>query len=321
MTKPNTRQPRGASRRSRKTGFTLVELLVVIAIIGILVALILPAVQMAREAARRIQCQNNLKQLGIALHSYHDVFRALPINVGPWPPAGVVQRGQLNGKGWIVSVLPQIEQQNVFDKFSPCFAGDFMSGGGLMSPACRDMMQTQLSILHCPSDWSVERLSDTQYQWEGIDVALTSYKGVIGDTRIGGAASIHPGTMPDCHHRGSCNGLFYRQTYREPQTLARITDGTSNTLMVGEDVPEHNAHSCAFYANNDYASCYAPLNYFPRPPTPRDWANVMSFRSRHPGGAHFCLADGSVRFVGETIDHTVYRGLSTKSGGEVAALP
>ncbi len=308
-------------RRTANAGYTLVELLSVIGIIGILIAMILPAVQMAREAARKIQCRNNLKQLGIALHSYHDLFGKLPINVGPWPPTGRRKRGQLSGKGWIVSVLPQMEQQSVYDAIAPCFNGDFVSGGGLMSPNCRDMMKTQLPILHCPSDWSVGGLSDTQFDWEGIEVALTSYKGVIGDTQIGGAASIHTGTMPDCHALGSCNGLFYRQTYLQPQNFARILDGLSNTFMVGEDVPEHNDHSAAFFANTDYASCAAPLNYFPKPPTPRAWRNVMSFRSRHPGGAHFCMADGSVQFVNNTIDHALYRSLSTKGGGEVVSLP
>ena len=78
---------------------------------------------------------------------------------------------------------------------------------------------------------------------------------------------------------------------------------------------------CAFYSNTDYASCHAPLNYFPRPPTPRDWPNVMSFRSRHPSGAQFCYADGSVHFLNATIDHTLYRALSTKNGREAVVAP
>jgi prepilin-type processing-associated H-X9-DG protein len=91
--------------------------------------------------------------------------------------------------------------------------------------------------------------------------------------------------------------------------------------MLGEDVPEHNNVSAAYYGNGDHASCHAPLNYLPDTPTPDDWPNVMSFRSRHPAGAQFCMADGSVQFVNETIDYTLYKGLSTKAGGEDAALP
>jgi len=245
--------------------------LIVISIIGILVALLLPAVQQARESARQMQCSNHLKQLGLALHNYHDVQRVLPVNMGPWPPPGTAHPPLLNGKGWIVSVLPQLEQQPLFDQFVPCFNGDFSAGAGLMSLACRDVIKSQLAVLHCPSDGSVARVSTAQFQWNGIEVALTSYKGVIGDSTIGGAFSFQPGSFPDCHAVGRCNGLFFRTSYGEPQRLANVVDGTSQTFMVGEDVPQQNDHSAAFYANNDYASCHAPLNFFVRPPTPKDW--------------------------------------------------
>ncbi len=86
--------------------------------------------------------------------------------------------------------------------------------------------------------------------------------------------------------------------------------------MVGEDVPRENNHSVAFYANGDYASCHAPLNFFPKPSRPNDWWDVMSFRSRHPGTAQFCLSDGSVRIINETIDRSLYRALSTRNGNE-----
>lgn len=144
---------------------------------------------------------------------------------------------------------------------------------------------------------------------------------MIGDTRLDGLNSIHEGSLPDCHAVGGCSGLFFRATYREPQSLTDIRDGASNTFLLGEDVPEHNDHSAAYYANNDYVSCHAPLNYFPKPPSPRDWPNVMSFRSRHPGGAHFGLADGSTRFVQQSIEHFLYRSLSTKAGGELGSSP
>lgn len=304
----------------RRDGFTLLELLVVIAIIGIAVALLLPAVQAAREAARRMTCGNHLKQLGLAVHNYHDVFRAIPISVSPYV-GGPRPSPQRNGKGWVLSVLPQLEQQPLYDEFSPCFNGDFYSGGGLMSPQCRAAMQTQLPLLKCPSDGSAHKLSNVQFEWDLIDVALTNYKGVLGDHRIGGAMSTHPGTMPDCHVDGGCNGLFYRVTYQEPQSLSYITDGTSNTFMIGEDIAMHNDHSAAYSANSDYCSCHGQLNYVPDPPTPRDWWNVVTFRSRHPGGAQFCLADGSVRFVADTIEYVTYRGLCTKNRGEVVSLP
>ena len=132
---------------------------------------------------------------------------------------------------------------------------------------------------------------------------------------------MHPGTEPDCHHVGGCNGIFFRTNYQGPIRMAQITDGTSGTFMVGEDVPKQNDHSAAYYANGDYASCHAPLNFFPDPPRPKDWWDVMSFRSLHPGGANFCLADGSVHFISETIDYAEYRALSTKDGREPVQVP
>ena len=190
--------------------------------------------------------------------------------------------------------------------------------------ACRSAVKTRLPVLQCPSDSSVRTTSTQQFQWDGIEVALTSYKGVIGDTQVGGLLSMFrgfSGTMPDCHENGGCNGLFFRANYQEPQGLSGIRDGTSNTLMVGEDVPAHNDHSAAYFGNGDWASCHVPLNYFPDPPTPRDWWNVISFRSRHTGGGHFCFADGSVHFVNESIDKSVYRALSTKRGNEAINFP
>jgi len=300
----------------RRTGFTLVELLVVIAIIGILVALLLPAVQAAREAGRRSQCSNNEKQLGLAIHNYHDTFKQIPFGISPWSEASRPS-SSLSGKGWIISVLPQLEQKNLYDQFAPGFVGNMFSGGGIANPVCATAMKTQLPFLACPSDPS-DRIRTDQYQWTGVQVVVTSYKGCIGDTRMGGGASIHPGTEPDCHPTTGCNGIFFRNSYQEKLTFAKIGDGTSNTFLVGEDVPQENHHSVAFYANGDYASCHAPLNYFPKPPDPDNWPNVISFRSRHPGGANFCMADASVRFVAQTIDYTMYRRFSTKANGDVA---
>ncbi len=91
--------------------------------------------------------------------------------------------------------------------------------------------------------------------------------------------------------------------------------------MIGEEVPEENVHRSAYYANGDYATCSPPLNYFPEPSRPGYWPDVMGFRSRHPGGAQFCLADGSIHFVAESIDYDLYRALATRDGGELAPLP
>ncbi len=305
--------------RARAAGFTLVELLVVIAIIGVLVALLLPAVQAAREAARRMSCSNNLKQLGIAVHNYHDTTQNFPISIGPWPE-GSSYTAERNGKGWIVSILPQMEQMPLFEALSIGFVGDFNSGGGIMRAECRNAMKTQVPALYCPSDPDSKKNRTDRTQWSGIEVALTSYKGVLGNNRMGGSSSIHQGPA-DCHNTINCSGMFYRNNYQDRLTFAAVTDGTSNTLMIGEDVPSENTHSVAYYANGDYCSTHGPINYFPKPTNPTFWPNVMTFRSRHPGIAQFALADGSVRNISQTIDINLYQALATKAGAEAVSPP
>ena len=313
----------------KSRAFTLVELLVVITIIGILIALLLPAVQAAREAARRMQCSNNLKQIGLALHGYHSIYSMFPISASPWsaPPWDI--HSPNNGKGWIVSVLPQLENQPLFEQFVPGFAGILGATTGIANPLCRGALKTRLPVLECPSDPSVQKTStnffdggpSSGYGWQGIEAAQTSYKGVMGDPIFGSLSAFQEGS-PYCYGVGHCPGILYRDTYWDGGvSINQITDGTSNTLMVGEDIPEQNACSVAYYGNCDYCSCAMPLNYMDDPQGPTYWPNVTGFRSRHPGGANFCLADGSLCFLSQNIDGHLYRALSTKAGGELVQVP
>ncbi len=204
-------------------------------------------------------------------------------------------------------------------------------------------MREQLPVLQCPSDESVTLNSLKQYQWVGCEVSLTSYKGVLGDTFLGrvdggifsndesqypSGAYTKPGPAfkpdpRDCHRDTRCRGIFYRQTFQRPVKMARVTDGASNTFMIGEDVPLYNKHSTAFFSNGDWCSCNIPLNFGLNEPEPETfalaWWDAQGFRSRHPGGANFCLVDGSVRFVSESVDNTLYRTSCTRDGGELVS--
>ena len=344
-------------------GFTLVELLVVIAIIGILVALLLPAIQAAREAARRSACSNNLKNLGLAALNHHDVMKHFPVsNGGPYAQEAPVAQ---TGAGWILNMLPQLEEQALFDQFKAygAFEGHMrqgkdnagLAGNGLYSVKDGNsvplLMQTQLQILRCPSDPSDNRIRDNQSEWDiihgggAVPVAVTNYKGVLDDTFLGQtfggtisndaytyrsgdytepAPSYDAGATRDCHNNLRCRGIFFRQSFQRPVKISSVTDGTSHTLMIGESLPDYDNHSAAFYANGDWCSCNLPLNNLlnvdPSTLNLEFWWDQQSFRSVHPGGAQFCLVDGSVRFVSDSIDNQTYRVACTRNGGEPGSL-
>src|SRR5688500_743393 len=181
--------------RRCRPGFTLIELLVVIAIIAVLIGLLLPAVQKVREAAARAKCQNHLKQIALACHGYHDARGHLPTSHGPWDEP-LVPQAPHTGRGWILEALPYLEQSSLHRDLEPTRVGDMHLGQGLRTPATRPLMATRVLVLHCPSDPSSldPAIAVKQYQWEGVPVELTNYKGVLGDTQVGGPLSSYPGT-------------------------------------------------------------------------------------------------------------------------------
>ena len=337
-----------------KGAFTLVELLVVIAIIGILVALLLPAIQAAREAARRMSCANNLKNLGVAIINHHDVKKYVPISIGQWGEEVDLAKVQVGdnknkartpfgkgwtGKGWIVDTLPFMEEQARYDGIAEAiktstvdgFGAKSNRGAGIGAMAARPMIEVQLPWMSCPSDPSAVP-SDQMWYWDGVLTATTSYKGCIGDPVVNsqGVWTQSPpgdtpfpdfGSHPDCHNTVDCNGMFWRNTYFKPVTFSTVTDGTSKTIMVGENVVEQDFHSAAYFADGDWASCGIPLNHFiiPAPDITNrhlTWQSGRGFRSFHPGGAQFVLADGSVHFINESINHDEYRSMCTRNGGD-----
>jgi prepilin-type N-terminal cleavage/methylation domain-containing protein len=299
--------------RARRAAFTLIELLVVIVIVGILVAMLLPAVQSARESARRTSCSNKMRQVGLAVLSYLSTHKIGPSSItwrneGPQPPAN------WNGRGWIVSILPQLELQNLYDQFR--FDGKFTKGEGIKHPDNREAIKTNVPVLKCPSDGYAVTLITEQWQWKGIPIATTNYKGVMGNNMMGSASAF--GGTPYCNNGSyECQGFFWRTCGQFPGRFNRVTDGMSHTMMLGEDLAEYNWHAAWCYANGDSSSTYAPLNYMPIPPDPAKWWEMRGFRSRHPGGAQFCFGDAAVRFIVDTIPMDIYRGMSTRNGGEL----
>jgi len=285
----------------RRNGFTLIELLVVIAIIAILIALLLPAVQQAREAARRTQCQNNLKQIGLALHNYHDLHKT-------FPPGWVDQTGGTAANwGWAVYLFPQIEQANLYNRLQ---VGNPQSLGMALDDGLKlKAMQTPMTAFRCPSDTAPE-VNDRHTLLSASQVEMS----VATSNLVAAAGGL------DWTVAGKLTGTFGRNSR---VSLGDITDGTSNTIVVGERAWD------LFIPNGGIAECSAATVYgisatsasgeLPRmalakgrfginetlddptfsPPIDRC---SQAFSSRHVGGAQFLMGDGSCRFVSENIE-------------------
>ncbi len=326
-------------------GFTLVELLVVIAIIGVLVALLLPAVQAAREAARRSQCTSQMKELALASINYESSRGYLPGGVGYGKPARETSapsggRGgdstteldpapdrleHYHGQGWMVEILPFIEQQALYAIFAADRDRDWSGNPSIVPQQVQQAMKQQPSILVCPSDPTGKELVDDQPQYELFTVAPTNYRGVVGTHQFAVAttSSSCPAAPEQAYcndGRRRCDGIIWRTSALYPVRFKEVTDGLSNTMMIGEDLPSHNDHTMWSFSNGDSSSTLCPLNFELNDPHPDEYWNVRGFRSWHSGGANFAFGDGSVRFIQEDIAFNLYRALSTIAGAEVLTL-
>ena len=344
----------GPRRTSRPLhGFILVELLVVIAIIGILVALLLPAVQAAREAARRTQCTNNLKQLGVGLHSYHDANGSFPyfdVTLGGW--------------GFLPKILPQIEQMGLYDLV------DFNE---VLS--CRDQQvvhSANIATLHCPSEDGPIIYHDRGIPYPGscgsgpsvppngqLEAAVTHYVGSFGDGHLAcdnsgytnastsrekygcGGCSIN-GSMtpsPECpeptfgwgagpNHRGIFNYLgYYNEERIRPVEIKDISDGTSHTILMGHTsglataydnvwtAATGNSHGTGLPINFNIGPSFQQGSNYLGPGGNKDCAwRSRGFQSHHPSGSVFTRCNGSVEFIEENIDQRTYNAMGSRAG-------
>jgi len=311
------------STRIRK-GFTLIELLVVIAIIAILIALLLPAVQQAREAARRTQCKNNLKQIGLALHNYHDTHNMFPINHVMNLAHGYNEHTQ--GRSWMLGILPFIEQANLYatiDFSAPLFPQ--WTPSPPYSPNTIAAMTIMPAYL-CPSDSGNGggKLTERGNLPSTEAFGVTNYKSVAGNNwAFGSFPYTHPTGRNQNNNDGmeAGNGWMCRNGSRTlfVTRMRDITDGTSNTFFVGEALPGRCIFNAWYHFNGTTATCAIPLNfYFKNTAIPANqWQNNYSFASQHVGGGQFLMGDGAVKFVSENIDLQTYRNAATIDGREV----
>jgi prepilin-type N-terminal cleavage/methylation domain-containing protein len=282
---------------SRRSGFTLIELLVVIGIIAILIALLVPAVQKVREAANRTQCQNNLKQQALALHGYYDVHHVFPPAYvsATSPPA-------LPGWGWGTLILPYLEQLPLYEQLNPTPSNTFGGGANPVSTAT-PLTQTPLSVYRCPSDLG------TPLNTQRFNHATSNYRATAGTQ-----AAFPPIFAVD----QDFGGVMFQNS---ATTTAMVTDGTSNTLVIGE---------CAFnVTKNQWGAIWVGMTglvpdgcrvsdvmwWIDETHSTINGSDPQSFGSNHINGAFFAFGDGSVRFFMQSADITNLRYLAGRGDG------
>jgi prepilin-type N-terminal cleavage/methylation domain-containing protein len=325
---------------SYRRGLTLIELLVVIAIIGLLVAMLLPAVQSARESARMSQCRNNLRQLGLALHAYG-------LNTQRFPPGSPVNRNPNNfhrlkpGRlgSFLVVLLPHIEQQAIYDRCDPTI--DTVMQAKLADG--RWVASVSIPLFQCPSDVLTQPLDGnslyygTAVSMQGRNPGPSNYAVSMGSQRFGGpypgnAFGTGPMGHGDTVDGKEVSGIFSHADFGA--AFADVRDGLSNTFALGEMRPKCSAHAAEgwMHFNSLWNATSAPMNYPTCPGEPGfdaalvantwggKWAIEQAFRSRHVGGAHFAMGDGSVHFVNDSIEYLTYQMLGDRRDGRPVSV-
>jgi prepilin-type N-terminal cleavage/methylation domain-containing protein/prepilin-type processing-associated H-X9-DG protein len=316
--------------RARRA-FTLIELLVVIAIISVLIALLLPSVQAAREAARRVQCTNNLKQLGVALHNYHDTVGTFaPGYLSAVDPVTFDNDGP--GWGWGARSLNQVEQTTLFNNINFVLGIEF--------PANQTARTTVLAVFLCPSDAFRQDIftvvdSSTSNTMPGAPICPVASSNYLGSIGTGDPSSLYPFIIDDDDQppgRDNGNGLFFRN---HSVNIAQILDGASQTFAVGERSQNLSRASWTGAVTSAAVPLVALLGEAGLDPegggalvlahtgeghgpnSPSGLAHGDQYWSLHPGGANFLFADGSVHFIKEVVGFKVFQALATRNGAEV----
>lgn len=320
-------------------GFTLVELLVVIAIIGVLVSLLLPAVQSAREAARRSQCMNNLKQFGLGIANYELSKGHLPAGAQvDWLVPDITQVWR--GGSILITLLPYMEQQALFDSFD--LSRDATEDPiAQLLPDGTPIRSTIVAGYICPSDSSYDGSNLNENE-----AAVHNYAASCGPSDQGGSPSeCHCSEYWDVEStlgiesfggygpRTEPAGPFSRHPAPPEISLQSIEDGLSNTIFFGEVLPECSSHNGVGWAGTNngqgFTNTQPPINYdtcrtertAPACNRKCNFITDQGFKSRHPGGAQFLLGDGSVHFLDEAIDYATYQYLGARLDGQVVSLP
>ena len=307
-----------SARTARRPAFTLVELLVVIAIIGVLVALLLPAVQAARESARRTQCVNHLKQLALACQNHADNYKILPSAGGPgWDYhmsyiKGVPQIAPQQHGGWGFQILPFIEQQALWEG----------NGQTVDLEKSIQAIGAPLKVMFCPTRRPPEVLSTNDWYNHLPDGTGGNAGRVTPHAKIDyAAASLDTGSGDDANGVGAITQL-------NPRRLSDITDGTSFTLLIGEkrmnvqllkqfQANDNEGYTCGWNHDTGRYTDRILMPDFRHPSDPGD----DRFGSSHPAGMNISLVDGSVRMLPYNVDATIFRNLGRRADGQVISLP